>query len=172
MWWKSKPQRQCWQPSLFEPSVDLDTAHSVRVHMWCNDKFICINYMHANFRRTVLLVKCFKNRPKLLFSAQVVICVWINKMILFKSKCLPDIYSLVWSVSALQVHCGRCFTMYLFCPLTLSGCIIKLRWSVFSCCSWPQLQSGWKLRTQMLTYSLILSTYEREVVGVVWNFTA
>lgn len=64
VWWKSKPQRQCWRPSLFKLSVDLDTAHSVRVRMWGNDKFICINYMHANFRRTVLLVKCFKKQTK------------------------------------------------------------------------------------------------------------
>lgn len=54
----------------------------------------------------------------------------------------------------------------------LSGGVIKLRWSLLSCSTWPQLLSGWKLKIQMLTYSRILSKYEKGIVGVVWNFTA
>lgn len=60
-------------------------------------------------------------------------------------------------------------------PLTswIQCCVmIKFSDSLFSCSTWPQLWSDWRLKIQMLTYSPALSEYEKKIVGGVWSFTA
>lgn len=176
MWWESNYQR-AGLATFPDPAICTFGCWN-RLVLWGAYMCIYVNYMHVHSKDCCY--NTFKDWPRLLYSRLNTLLINENAIIIPLQKVM-QVSHFEFGFQCLgvfQVHCGvqkhletdhyfilLLFFLYICSSNSVTGwgrcCIIKLRWSLFSCSTWRQLQSGWKLKIQMLLYSLVLSKYER-----------